>query len=123
MPGVFYRSFCDASGSVRDSFAMAIAHAEDRVAVLDCLLEIRPPFNPKSQAILEAADALKAYKCNSTVGDKKRLNGSFKRSASAGSTIAIQSAIGRVLSSYARTHLSLEQGPPTASSHAASLRR
>jgi hypothetical protein len=60
MPGVFYRSFCDASGSVRDSFAMAIAHAEDRVAVLDCLLEIRPPFNPES-ATAQVADALKAY--------------------------------------------------------------
>jgi hypothetical protein len=35
VPGIFYHSFCDASGGVRDSFTMAIAHAEDRVAVLE----------------------------------------------------------------------------------------
>jgi hypothetical protein len=67
--GIFYQSFCDASGGVRDSFTMAIAHAEDRIAVLDCLIEIRPPFNPDS-ATTQVSEALKAYHCRSTVGDR-----------------------------------------------------
>jgi hypothetical protein len=50
---------------------MAIAHAQDRVAVLDCLIEVRAPFNPDA-ATAQISDALKAYRCYSTVGDKYR---------------------------------------------------
>jgi hypothetical protein len=67
--GIYYRSFCDASGGVRDSFTAAIAHAEDRVAILDCLVEIRAPFNPDA-ATAQISNVLKAYRCYSTVGDR-----------------------------------------------------
>jgi hypothetical protein len=39
------------------------------VAVLDCLVEIKPPFNP-DMATAQVADVLMAYRCRSTVGDK-----------------------------------------------------
>jgi hypothetical protein len=67
--GVRYVSFCDASGGVKDSFTAAVAHAEGDVVVLDCLLEIRPPFNPDA-ATLRVADMLKSYRCQSTQGDR-----------------------------------------------------
>jgi hypothetical protein len=68
-PDISYSSFVDASGGVRDSFTAAVAHAEDGVAVLDCLVEIKAPFNP-DQATAEICDMLKAYRCTSTQGDK-----------------------------------------------------
>ena len=69
LPGVFYRSFVDASGGVRDSFSAAVAHMDGDVAVLDCLLEIRAPFNPDS-ATAQVAGMLRSYRCRSTEGDK-----------------------------------------------------
>jgi hypothetical protein len=48
---------------------LAIAHDEDGVAILDCLFEIKPPFNPTA-AIADMAGALKAYGLTRTVGDK-----------------------------------------------------
>ena len=44
--GVRYVSFVDASGGRGDSFTCGIAHAEGQTAVLDCLIEIRSPFDP-----------------------------------------------------------------------------
>lgn len=67
--GVRYFSFCDASGGVRDSFTAAVAHAEKNDAILDCLIEIRPPFNPDA-ATAQVADMLKSYRCQSTHGDR-----------------------------------------------------
>ncbi len=67
--GVRYRSGCDPSGGARDSFTLAIAHDEDGVAILDCLFEIKPPFNPTG-AVAEMAGVLKAYGLTRTVGDK-----------------------------------------------------
>jgi hypothetical protein len=67
--GVRYRSGCDPSGGARDSFTLAIAHDEDGVAILDCLFEIKPPFNPTA-AIADMAGTLKAYGLTRTVGDK-----------------------------------------------------
>ena len=50
-------------GTGRDSFALAIGHAETRnnrrVAVLDCLREIRPPVSPDA-AVTEFAALLRA---------------------------------------------------------------
>jgi hypothetical protein len=43
-----YRSGTDPSGGVRDSFTCAICHTEGDVEVLDCLVEVRAPFNPQS---------------------------------------------------------------------------
>ncbi len=68
-PNIRYYAFVDVSGGVRDSFTCAIAHSEDGVAVLDCLHEIRAPFNP-DLAVAEVAALLKSYSCYSVVGDK-----------------------------------------------------
>jgi hypothetical protein len=64
-----YRSFCDPSGGASDSFTMAIAHDEENIAVLDCLVEIKAPFNPTS-ATKQIAEVLKSYGLTSTTGDK-----------------------------------------------------
>jgi hypothetical protein len=39
-----------------DSFTLAVAHDEDDVAVLDCLVEIRSPFNPTT-AVADRGDS------------------------------------------------------------------
>jgi hypothetical protein len=67
--GVRYRSGCDPSGGARDSFTAAIAHDEGNIAVLDCVIEIKAPFNPTS-ATEQIAETLKAYGLSQTVGDK-----------------------------------------------------
>ncbi len=67
--GVDYRSACDPSGGAHDSFTLAICHDEGDVAVLDSLLEVRPPFNPTG-AVEQMAATLKEYGLTSTVGDK-----------------------------------------------------
>jgi hypothetical protein len=42
-----YRSGCDPSGGAKDSFTLAIAHTEEsNISVLDCVVEIKAPFNP-----------------------------------------------------------------------------
>jgi hypothetical protein len=64
-----YRSGCDPSGGARDSFTAAIAHDEGNVAVLDCVVEIKAPFNPTS-ATEQIAETLKSYGLSQTVGDK-----------------------------------------------------
>jgi hypothetical protein len=61
--------FCDPSGGARDSFTAAIAHDEAGTAVLDCLVEIRPPFNP-STATQQIAATLKSYGLTETTGDR-----------------------------------------------------
>lgn len=64
-----YVAGVDPSGGARDSFTCAVAHAEDGAAVLDTLIEIRPPFNPTS-ATAQIAGVLKSYGLSSAVGDK-----------------------------------------------------
>jgi len=71
--GTSYSSFCDPSGGQGDSFTAAIAHKEDDAAVLDRLIEIRPPFNSET-ATAEIATALKQYNCHHTIGDKYGAN-------------------------------------------------
>jgi hypothetical protein len=66
---VHYTSFCDPSGGARDSFTVAVAHQENSIAVLDCVLEIRAPFNSIS-ATQQISDLLKSYGVTTTVGDK-----------------------------------------------------
>jgi hypothetical protein len=68
LPDVTYFSFIDGSGGVRDSYCAAIAHNENGVAILDCLIEVRAPFNPDS-ATADVAAVLKSYRCFTTVGD------------------------------------------------------
>jgi hypothetical protein len=64
-----YRSGCDPSGGARDSFTAAIAHDEDGIAVLDCIVEIKAPFNPTA-ATERIAATLKSYSLRETIGDK-----------------------------------------------------
>jgi hypothetical protein len=64
-----YRSGCDPSGGAKDSFTAAISHNEDGIAVLDCLIEIKPPFNP-AEAVAQIAAMLRAYGLSETTGDR-----------------------------------------------------
>ena len=68
-PRVRYLSFCDPSGGQGDAFTCAIAHTEDRTAVLDCLIEVAPPFSTDT-AVAQIAEVLKSYRCRSTTGDR-----------------------------------------------------
>jgi hypothetical protein len=63
-----YTSFIDASSGQSDSFACAVAHAEDQTVVLDALLEVPAPFNPEA-ACFKVAALLKGYGLNATCGD------------------------------------------------------
>ena len=69
VPGVRYRSGADPSGGSKDSFTLSICHDEDDVAVVDCLVEIRSPFNPTS-ATAQLAETLKSYGLTETTGDR-----------------------------------------------------
>ena len=69
--GVHYTGFVDgASGSGGgDSMTMGIAYKDEGGAVLACLLERRPPFDPEA-VTEEFAKALKRYRVNKVTGDK-----------------------------------------------------
>jgi hypothetical protein len=67
--GVKYVAFADPSGGARDSFTLAIAHLDDENVVLDCLHEIKAPFDP-SVATFEMSAILKQYGLTSVTGDK-----------------------------------------------------
>ena len=49
-------------------FTCAIVHREGDVVILDCLIEVRAPFNTAS-ATAEIAAALKSYGLRDTMGD------------------------------------------------------
>ena len=66
---VHYHAGLDPSGGAKDSFTAAIAHNENGVAVLDCLVEIKSPFNPTG-ATETIAETLKAYNVRVATGDK-----------------------------------------------------
>jgi hypothetical protein len=68
-PAFEYAGFADPSGGARDSFTCGIAHHEGETAVLDCLVEIRPPFDPAA-ATAQIAAVLKQYRVHSVVGDR-----------------------------------------------------
>ena len=68
--GVKYVGFVDcSSGSGRDSAALAIAHLEDKIATLDCVREMRPPFDPHA-AVASFVETLTSYRVHTVVGDK-----------------------------------------------------
>lgn len=68
--GTQYRAFFDASGGTNDSMALAIAHGEGTgYAVLDCLRERRPPFNP-GVTIAEFSETLNTYNVQVVKGDR-----------------------------------------------------
>jgi hypothetical protein len=65
-----YVAFCDAaSGSGKDAFALAIAHADGDLVVLDVVRSWKPPFNP-SGVIAEAATLVRDYRCVEVSGDR-----------------------------------------------------
>jgi hypothetical protein len=57
------------SGGGADSFALAVAHAEGEIGVLDCLREVKPPLSPEA-VITEFSDVLKSYKISKVTGDR-----------------------------------------------------
>jgi len=64
-----YTAAADPSGgSGKDSFTAAISHNEKGMAVLDCLIEIKPPFNP-IEAVDQVAAMLRAYELKEITGD------------------------------------------------------
>jgi hypothetical protein len=67
--GVHYCAFADPSGGVADAFTLAVAHADGDAVVLDCVVEIAPPFNPTS-ATRDVAATLKGYRLASVTGDR-----------------------------------------------------
>jgi hypothetical protein len=67
--GVRYAAFVDPSGGRNDSMTMAIGHGADDCAVLDCLREVRPPFDPGS-VVREFSETLRAYGVREVRGDK-----------------------------------------------------
>jgi hypothetical protein len=64
-----YFSGCDPSGGRHDSMTLAISHCEGDVAILDCIVEIKAPFNPTT-ATQQIAAVLKSYGLTETTGDK-----------------------------------------------------
>ena len=69
VPGVRYKAFTDPSGGVNDSFCLGISHVENETVLVDCLLEIRPPFNP-TEATADVASTLRQYDLRDVVGDR-----------------------------------------------------
>jgi hypothetical protein len=64
-----YVGFCDPSGGSADSMTLAIAHKVGDTAVLDCLREIKPPFNPES-VVSEFCTLLKSYRIAGVISDR-----------------------------------------------------
>ncbi len=73
IPNVKYHAFADPSGGAGDSFTLAVAHSEKtdvgEMAVLDCLVERRAPFNPDA-VTAEMAATVKSYGLLSCTGDR-----------------------------------------------------
>jgi hypothetical protein len=62
--------FLDASGgSGGDSMTGAVAHREGKKLILDCVREIRPPFNPED-ASKELAAMFRSYKVTTVTADR-----------------------------------------------------
>jgi hypothetical protein len=64
-----YRAFVDPSGGSADSMTLAIAHTDNDRAVLDLLVERRPPFSPEA-VTRDFAELLKQYHCSEVTGDR-----------------------------------------------------
>jgi hypothetical protein len=66
---VHYYGYADPSGGRHDRFAVAVAHREDDLCVLDAIRAWTPPFNP-SDVIAEAAAFLRPYNVATVHGDR-----------------------------------------------------
>jgi hypothetical protein len=82
-PDTKYVAFVDAaSGTGKDSYALAIAHVEpDGSVVIDVVRERKPRFVP-SQVIAEYAELLAAYHVTEIRGDSSLWGRTRSRSAS-----------------------------------------
>jgi hypothetical protein len=69
LPNVIYHGFCDPSGGSRDSFTAAVAHADGEMVILDCIVEVKAPFNP-TEAVGEIAQVLRSYGLGAATGDR-----------------------------------------------------
>ena len=67
--GTAYVAFCDPSGGSSDSMTLAIAHHDDGVAVLDCVREVRAPFQPEA-VVADFCMTLAAYGVAKVTGDR-----------------------------------------------------
>jgi hypothetical protein len=68
--GEQYFAFADPSGGIADSFTCGIAHRDsDGRALLDCLTEAAPPFDPVA-ATADIAKTLKAYGIGKVIADR-----------------------------------------------------
>jgi hypothetical protein len=68
--GLVYHAFADPSGGAADSMCLAVAHRDkDKVVVLDCLKEVRAPFDP-DEVCKDFAETLHSYGLMEVEGDK-----------------------------------------------------
>ena len=67
--GTAYLAFCDPSGGSSDAMTLAIAHHDDGVAVLDCVREVRAPFQPEA-VVEDFCATLAAYGVARVTGDR-----------------------------------------------------
>lgn len=77
-----YHAFCDPSGGAHDAMTVGIAHAEGERAVLDCVREVHPPFDPHD-VVVEFARLLERYRISTVTGDRYAAEwvvGAFKTS-------------------------------------------
>jgi hypothetical protein len=87
--GTAHVAFVDPSGGSSDSMTLAIAHMDQDRAILDLVLERRPPFSPDSVA-KEFADTIRSYGIVSVTGD--RYGGMWPRERFAAHGIDYQTA-------------------------------
>jgi hypothetical protein len=66
---ITYTGFADVSGGVKDSAAVAIAHMEAGIAILDCVVEILAPHSP-AEAVAQIAAVLRSYNLSEVTADR-----------------------------------------------------
>ena len=64
-----YGAFVDPSGGRQDSMTLGVAHKEGDCVILDCLREVKPPFDPSS-VVVEFAEVLRDYGLSAISGDR-----------------------------------------------------
>jgi hypothetical protein len=67
--GTAYLAFCDPSGGSSDAMTLAIGHHDDGVAVLDCVREVRAPFQPEA-IVADFCKTLASYGVAKVTGDR-----------------------------------------------------
>ncbi|KKN04015.1 hypothetical protein LCGC14_1101780 [marine sediment metagenome] len=65
---IAYAAFADVSGGRHDDAALAIAHLEDRVVILDCLERYKSPHNPY-EVVAKMCQTVRRYSLEKMTGD------------------------------------------------------